>query len=173
MNAQSPVNGWYWREVPQDSWNLSYKPLGHADPIAKTWIEVAARIQGGKKLNKLQNEILSPTSPGDSKPGRCMKCHTIESAADTPSVVHWSFPDESSSPLTVFNHDRHIALTSCETCHTMGSVSKKVASDFQPVRKETCLTCHNAQKVRQDCLLCHRYHTEPRLVATAAVSVSK
>jgi hypothetical protein len=95
-----------------------------------------------------------------------MKCHTIVPAADTSPVIRWNFPDESSSPLTVFNHDRHIALVSCETCHTLGGMSQKVASDFQPVGKETCLACHNTEKVRQDCLLCHRYHTEPKLVVT-------
>jgi uncharacterized protein YidB (DUF937 family) len=168
MNALSPISGWYWREVPQDSWNLSYKPMGHADPVAKAWMEMAARnSRDGKRLDKLRDEILSPTSPGDSKPGRCMKCHTFGTAANSPSVVHWNYARELPNPLTAFNHDRHIALASCETCHTMGGV-KKVAGDFQPVRKETCLACHNAGKVRQDCLLCHRYHTEPKLVATAA-----
>jgi len=167
MNAQSAVSGWYWREVPQDSWDLSYKPVGHGDPVARAWIEFAAKARGAgdKRFAKLQNEILSPSSPGDSKPGRCMKCHTIAPADGPSPVVGWSYPDEPASPLTVFNHDRHIALASCETCHAMGSGAKKAAGDFQPIHNETCLACHNAQKVRQDCLLCHRYHTEPKLVA--------
>lgn len=175
MNSLSPVSGWHWQEVPQDSWNLSYKPVGHADPVAKAWIEMAAQVHGasGKKFEKLKNAILSPSSPGDSKPGRCMKCHTMEPSADSAPVIRWSYPDELPNPLTVFNHDRHIALASCETCHTMGGTSTKVASDFQPVRKETCLACHNAQKVRQDCLLCHRYHTEPKLVVSVASGVAK
>lgn len=190
MNAQSLASGWYWREVPQDSWNLSYKPAGHADPVAKAWIEMAGQANGGQRFEKLQSEILSPNSPGDSKPGRCLKCHVTEPTThlvplrrgkhphvtlgpfEVVTTVHWNYPDELPSSLTVFNHDRHIGLASCETCHALGG-GKKVDGDFKPVRKETCLVCHNVEKVRQDCLLCHRYHTEPKLVVTAASGVNK
>jgi hypothetical protein len=34
----------------------------------------------------------------------------------------------------------------------------KFVSNFTPVKKETCASCHGKRQVRRDCLLCHKYH---------------
>jgi hypothetical protein len=63
----------------------------------------------------------------------CLTCHVLEKAA----------PGEKTSPY----------LKSYE----QGS-PQNFRSNFGPVKKDLCQTCHNVSTARQDCLLCHKYH---------------
>jgi hypothetical protein len=37
-------------------------------------------------------------------------------------------------------------------------VPKTFTSNFDPVKRAICQTCHNNTKARQDCQNCHSYH---------------
>ena len=150
---------------------LRYKPKGHADPIAKAWIEFSLR--GNQE--ELRKGILSQSRGV----GECMKCHTIRvkeiESKDKELKVEWKSREPESKPLTPnFSHATHLKALgnqACAFCHTMTTESSSSPSrDFRAIPKETCLQCHSAHvqkggmvQAREDCLLCHTYHNAPTL----------
>jgi len=159
--------GWY-----RQDYSILYKPTGHADPFMKAWLEFsAARFSdvNGNLVVPVFNELT-----GKDAQGQCTKCHSVDATKDQKRMMKWT-PSSSvtrKSLFTKFNHEPHLGVATkkgCLTCHNMsgakgyqdtykGHDPDKFVANFTPVKKETCASCHGKKQVRQDCLLCHKYH---------------
>ena len=103
-----------------------------------------------------------------------MKCHGITVQSDDHQQIHWaasrSVPHDHQA--TTFAHAVHFSVINnkgCLTCHILSSDAEMsgedsdsdlvvVHSNFQPISKTMCTTCHNPDAARDDCLTCHNYH---------------
>ena len=171
--TMQPQGGWY---IDDGRMAISYRGHGHADPVLKAAIELAA---GLPVESSIRRELLT-TGPAVG----CIQCHQ---AVTIPGKLRWK-PDENQvqqkRTLTKFNHAPHMNLPSladCRHCHSMddqitsisnvqsgpmiSSVSTSEsavteAHDFLPMTKHQCAACHTAAAAGDACVKCHRYHTD-------------
>jgi hypothetical protein len=176
--AEAKFGGWY-----ADMLEIRYKPSGHADPVAKSWVEFALMVstmqEGDDKTSRaiaMREQILSVKDGV----GGCIKCHAVmevkEAKGGTHLTVDWKYGSGDERPYVNYKHDDHIEIlgtkTSCLNCHT---VDKKVdymasfkeygsenwASNFSSIKKKTCLQCHTETQINLECQNCHKYHFKP------------
>lgn len=151
------LGGWYL-----DEFHLRYRPAGHADPVLRSWTELATRQQG-------MEGWLDPRTPG-----ACTQCHSLDVDASGATTAQWQgkrvAPTE--HHFTEFDHSTHFSLlgdAGCETCHQIDIEAPyadsfddrdphNFASNFAPLNKAVCLDCHQPDQAGADCSLCHRYH---------------
>jgi hypothetical protein len=149
--------GWRVEEL-----SVSYKATKHSDRVLKAWYDFAAEAE----IDTLSDYLLKADGPGS-----CVSCHSVN---DTGVVeIAWKSGASSSSAVHKFNHEPHLNVlgpgSQCGTCHVINGKAKyaeafkqtdpsKFASGFESIKKETCSTCHNEEKVSQGCLTCHEYH---------------
>ncbi len=163
--ADAVSGGWF-----ADGLSLKYKPVRHADPVAKAWLNLAAA--GGEGVtDDLRDSLLSPSEG----PGACTKCHSVsEEAAESKSFkIEWAFGGQSKQKHLNYSHGPHLNLlgpgASCETCHKLDQTAdyaaafkhrnpQDFASNFKSIENNTCTACHAKGQVRQECTLCHEYH---------------
>jgi hypothetical protein len=106
-----------------------------------------------------------------------MKCHSVDGPSPRAErMVNWhgSLPTPGNHGITRFNHAVHFSLLGqqgCQTCHQLkpegaylasfegNSDPGKFESNFASISKNSCAGCHNARDAREDCQLCHNYHT--------------
>ena len=160
--------GWY-----RQDYSIMYKPTGHADTFLKAWLDFSA-IRFSKTQGNLAASVFMELTGKDAQ-GQCSKCHSLDATKDQARAVKWapSSTETSESLFTSFSHEPHLGVVSaekgCLTCHELSSAKgyldtykandpKKFVSNFMPVKKETCASCHGKKEVRQDCVLCHKYH---------------
>jgi hypothetical protein len=160
--------GWY-----RQDYSIMYKPTGHADTFLKAWLDFSA-IRFSKAQGNLAASVFTELTGKDAQ-GQCSKCHSVDATKDQARAVKWapSSTKTSESLFTSFSHEPHLGVVSaekgCLTCHELSSAKgyldtykandpKKFVSNFMPVKKETCASCHGKKEVRQDCVLCHKYH---------------
>lgn len=156
VEERMSLGGWYL-----DDFVLRYRPAGHADPFSRAWLDLAAAhpsIDGW--LDK-------------ENPGACTKCHGI-SVVDGVQQIDWQprRPLDGHHPFTVFSHLKHFSMAGdegCRTCHVAADEADYEAafeqtdpmvfeSNFAPMSRDTCATCHTDRQAGADCVLCHRYH---------------
>ncbi|NNJ73799.1 MAG: hypothetical protein HKP56_01435 [Anderseniella sp.] len=160
--------GWY-----RQDYSIMYKPTGHADTFLKAWLDFSA-IRFSKAQGNLAASVFMELTGKDAQ-GQCSKCHSIDATKDQARAVKWSpsSTETSESLFTSFSHEPHLGVVSaekgCLTCHELSNAKgyldtykandpKKFVANFAPVKKETCASCHGKKEVRQDCVLCHKYH---------------
>lgn len=160
--------GWY-----REDYSIMYRPTGHADTFLKAWLDFSA-IRFSKAQGNLAASVFMELTGKDAQ-GQCSKCHSIDATKDQARAVKWtpSSTKTSESLFTSFSHEPHLGVVSaekgCLTCHELSDAKgyletykandpKKFVSNFAPVKKETCASCHGKKEVRQDCVLCHKYH---------------
>lgn len=165
---RAALGGWYRRD---DSHTLHYRPVGHEDAFLQAWLEETA----GHPAPSAQR-IFAQLS-AENAPGVCLKCHSVDQSATT--VVNWraSRPQPGWQPFTRFRHAAHFSLMGdqgCMTCHTFavgadyaGSFGANrnpalFRSNFAPLSKDSCATCHQPSRSGESCLQCHNYHTGER-----------
>ena len=62
--------------------------------------------------------------------------------------------------------------SSCSNCHILDGQAEYMASfksfnattwssNFESIKKKTCIQCHAKSKINQDCQTCHVYHLNP------------
>ena len=168
--------GWY-----RQDYSILYKPTGHADTFLKAWLDFST-IRFSKAEGNLAASVFTELTGKDAQ-GQCIKCHSVDATTDQARIVKWtpSSTETSESPFTSFNHEPHLGVVSakkgCLTCHEMSGAKgyldtykandpKKFVSNFSPVKKETCASCHGKMEVRQDCVLCHKYHVTDIITPT-------
>ena len=111
------------------------------------------------RLTAARQEVASPEGPG-----LCLKCHVTAGPAAGPLTVRWQHSLGAARPLTRFDHRPHIDLLgpekTCTSCHKLSTAPTPAsdASSFQAIELGTCTACHAAERVRDDCRLCHVYH---------------
>ena len=128
-----------------------------------------------------------PRAMTDSKPvagvGGCLSCHAVsrlaasakDGAGEQRLVAEWRQEPASRRPLVRYDHRPHIDLLGktpkCGICHERRDDAKiakmfeafdidVAGGNFAPIKKQTCAECHTSGEVRNDCQLCHEYHTE-------------
>ena len=165
--------------------SLRYRPVGHADPVLRAWIDVSVRLGHNADEETPIRQIYRSLSQVTAS-GRCLKCHTIESRPDGSASVNWlPYQGQSLGSFATYAHHPHILTLqddSCMQCHVLNSTAEKDASwsifraefvdlsghplpgfgefhaNFQPLRKTVCVTCHQTGRVVQNCTTCHSYH---------------
>nr|WP_145448657.1 cytochrome c3 family protein [Gimesia panareensis]QDT26314.1 Doubled CXXCH motif [Gimesia panareensis] len=194
--------GW---SISNSDFAIRYRPLGHADPLIKAWLDQA--VQKDPRVlaqDQLWQIFSSPTAsgteatPGALASGRCLMCHTVDRNSQNGTArINWQPLKLTSAGehFTRFSHRPHLAFggrQNCETCHTLdpsgtdlttvlqkhfferdaNNIFWKINDDpdqvctsgFQPVNRQSCVTCHNRTTKTQSCLQCHQYHAHARVV---------
>lgn len=171
------TGGWFFSE---DEYGLHYRVSGHEDRFILSWLEVASRL---RDVDASAFETLA-----DSRaPGRCLKCHSIDTDDESTPNVNWgSFRAPLEQTITQFSHQAHFSLgddKGCQTCHRINEDGgylesyddrnpQTYSSSFTPMEIATCRECHNDQHVGSECLTCHVYHVgdfEPTLLTIQSV----
>ncbi len=163
--------GWYRQDA---TFTLHYRPAGHGDPFLRAWIEHAGMQRADKNGVPDANRSLFTQLTAAKAPGLCAKCHAVEAPVGGGAVMHWrSHRDDSAQRgHTIFAHRPHLALTgelSCQTCHALDESAAKasvagqtkfdpITSNFRPLAKDTCASCHRPGAVSDGCTSCHTYH---------------
>lgn len=165
-----PGAGWTAQEL-----EVAYLPTGHADAVTKGWIGLAlANRTNEDEGAEAFSALMLNAADG---PGRCFKCHVAPEASAATQTVQWAIPRQDIRPFTTFNHEPHLNVldqgAGCATCHKKLEAGAKLAdgksrpgahaNDFHPIEAATCKDCHRPGGVRQDCGLCHRYHSNPAI----------
>ena len=150
---------------------IRYRPVGHADSILTGWLTLLAGVDADKKLLALAmlKEMSRPTAPG-----LCASCHSIEKTESGRLTIHWRPGDRTAAPrpFTKFSHGPHVLLpelADCTACHAIDDKSDSsksystweatsFVSDFRPMAKQECATCHTAKAAGDNCQQCHNYH---------------
>jgi hypothetical protein len=175
---QAEYGGW-----SADLLTVRYTPLGHADPVAKSWIEFALSAPSkGEDQQKhelamaMRNEIL------DRKEGvgSCIKCHAVTAKktgnGEEQLFVEWEITWPELNPFVFFSHKGHIDMLgvddSCKHCHAIDKNAKyktsfetfdpkKFVSNFRAIQRNQCVNCHSESQVTEECQVCHIYHLKP------------
>lgn len=161
--------GWYRND---GLFSISYRNMGHGDRYMKSWTEIAnvANNAGVGPANQLFEKVNSPLFHG-----QCASCHTTAkqqiSSDDIELDWHPVYRSAASSPITRFSHKPHLTqveLSNCKHCHELNTeqTTKLVSvggeparfSDFKPITKSNCVTCHQPGAAESHCTTCHSYH---------------
>ena len=168
------TGGWY-----RDGSTIFYRPIGHADPFLKTWLDVSS------VKNDPIGRLLFGSLNNDEAVGKCVKCHSVETvpagakkSAEIgepagPSAgyrINWRGfkPDNVGVEFNRFSHTSHFGLMNdkgCSSCHKLNAEATEDADvpalSFSFIEKETCTQCHQQGRAPDNCLTCHNYHVEP------------
>jgi hypothetical protein len=169
LDAQSwaELGGWY-----RQDYAILYKPTGHADAFFQAWLDHAASLSSGASAGTAAPVFAALTD--ERAQGQCTKCHTVDADSTGGRTVNWG-PEASfatTGRFTVFAHEPHFGFTDrkgCLDCHELDRSAPyqkgfedhdpaTFASNFTPMRKDQCTTCHTADAAATTCLTCHEYH---------------
>jgi hypothetical protein len=162
--------GWY---RSKSDYAICYRPTGHADAFVRGWLDLAA---GGK--SDAEKTALNPVFKllsSTKAPGYCNKCHSIDETPDRNLQVNWrpARPVPNEHLFTKFSHAAHFSLLDqrgCLTCHQLDSKAEYLTafdnsfnparfhSNFAPMKKTDCSSCHTRGASGDSCLQCHNYH---------------
>ena len=179
LNEFATVGQWY---IDDNDFSLRYRPTGHADTFLHAWLDVTADAHSTVVPNtamSIFDEIGRETIEFKS-PGRCMKCHSIDSVGGDSNryVINWTASSGLSAKhrLNTFTHKPHLnlaGLRDCTSCHSLNSEADnarqwktmyshtnptQVLHSFDPINKSNCSQCHLPDKAGDNCLSCHNYH---------------
>jgi hypothetical protein len=178
LPAEAKFGGWY-----ADMLEVRYKPMGHRDPVAKSWIEFAlavSKIENDEdkmvRAIAMRDEVISPKEGV----GGCVKCHAVSETTTIDGKkkldIEWNYKEAITRPHSNYSHSSHIEImgnkSSCSNCHILDDKAEYMASfkEFEPskwssnfssIKRETCVQCHKKSQINQDCKSCHIYHLNP------------
>ncbi|MBT5469634.1 MAG: cytochrome c3 family protein [Nitrospina sp.] len=176
--AEAKFGGWY-----ADMLEVRYKPTGHRDPVAKSWVEFALTVSTvqddedkADRAKAMREEIISVKEGV----GSCVKCHAVSETtlADGKKKleIEWQYKEVNDRPHSQYSHTSHIEImgnkSSCSNCHILdgkaeymasfkGFDATKWSSNFSSIKRKTCIQCHTESQINQDCQSCHIYHLNP------------
>ena len=167
----APAGDWYRDD---SSFSIRYRPRAHADPVLATWLDALAGTPGLDKkpvAAAMFKDLSKATAPG-----LCASCHSVERAAHDELLVNWQARDRTKEPrgFTKFSHGPHLLipqLADCTSCHGIEGKAAtttaytdldpaKFVSDFTPMAKQQCSSCHTAAAAGNACQSCHNYHVD-------------
>ena len=159
--------GWY-----RQDYAIFYRPVGHKDKFVFSWLTLTG--PQASKGSKGSAAAVFDYLTGKEAQGSCTKCHSVDDISGKGRLVNFSPPSAASKRggFTQFVHEPHFGVMEdrgCLTCHALAKERpylksyeqgnpQSFASNFAPVKKDLCQTCHATSMARQDCLLCHKYH---------------
>ena len=92
------------------------------------------------------------------------------------NIIHWRATqrDVSKKQVTKFSHAPHLTIPSlqnCEHCHSIDSTRgnrdtfeghdpRAFISNFRPIQKSACASCHREGGAGNHCTQCHNYHVQ-------------
>ncbi len=161
--------GW----IRDDSlFRISYLPSGHSDDCIKSWIELFTRAVDADSRPETKQLFEKTTSLMCI--GSCRTCHTTDQLPDRSLSINWRAEnrDPSVRTFTRFSHGPHLIqpnLQNCSHCHTLdpgksnheffqGTDASLVVSNFLPITKSNCVSCHQTNQTGNRCTKCHSYH---------------
>ena len=161
-------SGWFRND---DLYQISYRPTKHADEFLTTMMELVASVPNAK--NNPASAAYFRKMVSKSSVGACNDCHTVDSNRSD-FRVNWiaSYRDPAIGAFTQFSHGPHLIqkeLADCKACHelsaelsnahTFASFDSSVSiSNFKPIHKANCVSCHHATGAGNSCSQCHDYH---------------
>lgn len=168
---------------------LRYRIRNHADPVAKAWLELAARqVIASQDAASRQTALQTLQAMGSDDGGAgCGKCHALGLVTELQQLP-WQYRGPTPRPLSRYAHAPHINLLgperSCGNCHLINTESRygeffdaltsadaeldtPYQSNFHPITLDKCSTCHNDAGVSDNCSLCHNYHQAATLAEHA------
>ncbi len=167
-------SGWFRNDT---LFQISYRPSGHADACVQSWIELVTRASDAdsrSETKQLFDKTISMTSIG-----LCRTCHTVDQLPDRSFAVNWkaTYRDPSVRSFTRFAHGPHMIqanLQDCSHCHSLDMESRnaesfvsldsnEIVSNFMPMVKSNCTSCHSANESKSGCTQCHNYHIGSRI----------
>ncbi|MBS0240329.1 MAG: hypothetical protein JSR89_18095 [Proteobacteria bacterium] len=159
--------GWY-----RQDYAIFYRPVGHKDKFIYSWLSLTG--PEAPKGDRSPATAVFDFLTNKNAQGACTKCHSVDDIQGKGRAVNFSPPstDTKLGRFTNFIHEPHFGVTQnrgCLTCHSLGKNRTYLksyeqgnphafTSNFGAVSKDLCQTCHATNKVRQDCLTCHKYH---------------
>ena len=173
------TGGWYHSN---SDFSIKLRRSGHEDIFSHAWLNLANQVTS-TDMNPSASQLLSHLANGFGS-GSCLRCHSVdqhngESDQRLDQTINWSSfrPTPHYQSSTHFSHASHFSLVSqeqtCQTCHMRKESEEKdwtktwfeqntnplkYSSNFKPMAKETCSTCHQENSAGEQCLLCHNYH---------------
>lgn len=160
------MSGWH---IDSGAGTISYRPVVHADPLLKHWIEAVFTHADDK--GEADSELESQRQflrgkvyeriEADFK--ACTRCH-----AQGDDGIQWAAAGRQygASGFVKFNHAPHMAMLNqgdtCSTCHVPSDVEATdehaMVRGFAPHEKAVCESCHTETGADNTCLNCHQYH---------------
>ncbi len=162
---------------------VSYTPFGHADAVAKSWIEfalAAATNEQDQQKRGLAVAMRDELLDRKEGVGSCTKCHAVTAQkvgnGEEKLFVEWEITWPELNPFVFYSHKNHIDMLgindSCKHCHDIDNDAKyktsfatydpdKFISNFRAIKRSQCVNCHSENKVTQECQVCHIYHFKP------------
>lgn len=178
-------NGW---AISNSDFTIRYRPLGHADPLLKGWLDHAVQENWNSLDSDSMWRILSnPTASGleDTNgalaSGRCLMCHSVDKNPDSGiAQINWLPlpPQQKNEKLTQFSHTPHILENkqdNCLSCHQFDQSKESISTIFKSnyfVRDKSNLFWKiktNSQEActsgfhpisQKTCVACHNKTTE-------------
>jgi hypothetical protein len=160
--------------VDAATYSVRYRPAAHADPVLASWLEILSavpQLESRPLELAMFKEMSSVTAAG-----MCASCHSVERGRAGGLAVNWQVFDRTSAPrmLTKFSHGPHVMLpqlADCASCHAINGTANTsksyfsydphdFTSEFAPVSKQLCSSCHTATSAGESCQKCHNYHVE-------------
>ncbi|HBJ38760.1 MAG TPA: hypothetical protein DDZ51_29215 [Planctomycetaceae bacterium] len=162
-----PDGGWYRDDLRLA---ISYRGSGHADPVLKAAVELAANLPGD---DPVRGALLATSAVAS-----CVRCHVGAMRSD---AVLWRTPvgPHQTKALTKFSHQPHFnlpQLSDCSHCHmthTDAASIEEIAKlkstpdydlatshGFISLGKAACISCHTQGAAGDNCTQCHHYHSQ-------------
>ncbi|HBK78408.1 MAG TPA: hypothetical protein DDZ83_01770 [Nitrospinae bacterium] len=161
----SVAGGWYVQDF-----SVYYRPSGHEDRFLKDWMDLVAGGDGSKEAMKGMFAALSDPKAT----GYCAKCHSIDRVSGKARRVNWRARRSASDvkKFIRYQHTPHFSLLDekgCLTCHRLNANADYLkgfkddnpatfTSNFRPIAKKVCASCHTRVGASNSCLTCHNYH---------------
>lgn len=174
--AVTANSGWF-----RDDVNLSimYRPVGHADEFLVAWTDLACSISQAESRHTTKMLFEQLTSPVHGV-GLCSSCHTIDQQHDHSFVANWKtqYRNPSVREFTKFSHGPHLIQRECTDCHVLDVTTDKTQqfvgfdgaltkSNFFPITKNSCASCHAKGQADSSCTTCHNYHIGSKVTTSA------
>ena len=182
----SAKSGWFRDDL---SFAITYQPTGHADRFLMAWTDYVTAIPSADERPETRHLFEQLTSPV-SGVGQCRKCHSVDQevgpATEYLFTMNWKakYRDAALRDFTKFSHGPHMLNTECSSCHALDANSSNVetftnfdpslnSSNFQPITKNQCASCHAKGQADNSCTTCHSYHIGTKVRAAAATQLPK
>ena len=171
------ATGWFRNDR---KFRISYRPSGHADNVVKNWIDLVARSSDSDVRD--ETKLLFKKTISMTGIGLCRTCHTVDQKFDRTFQVNWvaEYRDPAMRPFTRFAHGPHMIqpeLQDCSHCHQVDHESSNkdsflgvdehhVVSNFMPITKSDCASCHQEGRTNNSCTQCHNYHVGSKVIGS-------
>ena len=165
--------GWYRNDRLL---KIGYRPKGHADRVVKSWSDCVGHVANAN-TNPASSPLFAKVN-STTAAGTCRSCHTVNRTDEDTFEFAWLADrrEDARSSFTKFSHRPHLtqwSIRECATCHRMNESVSLVGtfescdasegmSNFHPIVKADCVSCHQKGRTESGCMQCHNYHVGKR-----------